>query len=616
MTARQIEPILQHLRWTALHPEASRLTDGRLLDRFIADGDPAAFEALVRRHGPMVLGVCRRVLRDPHDADDAFQATFLVLARKADSVWPRERVGNWLYGVGHRTALAAKAANARRRTRERPLADVPEPENRSSERGEDLHALLDEELARLPDKYRLSIVLCDLERRTRREVARQFRIPEGTLSSRLTTARKLLARRLARRGLTVPGGSLGLVLPSGLAWRVPMSLVKSTVGAATPVAAGHTTAAGAVSAPAALAEGVVRSMLFTKLKAALTVLVLGAVVLGGGLLARPGGAAQPAGQSPDAADQRPAAAAPADPRGGETRPRPIPPAPRAVADYKATFDATLTVLSDYFTLEDINRYEGRIDTFPALVKPDRPGAKGPAVRRRASVRITPGDDGRFAVDVRVFKEAERTDRSTYQPAQWKPIGRDTEFEQVILKRLKTVRQDGEPAADQRPRVVERDLRQYDLEVLLVKVSPDGRDFGKDGKGKILAEPRLITQEGLECCLRSGGQVAVPAVGKGAVEYLDVGLMFRARVVHVSGDRVRLETVFERTKLDRAGEKGAQVSGVILRSVAIVKLGEAVKLTEGKGPDQHWLRVRVVQVETIHSETRSAGTEGSDQPDDR
>src|SRR5262249_25504826 len=156
------------------------------LEAFVSRREAAAFESLVRRHGPMVLGVCRRVLRDPHDAEDAFQAAFLVLARKAAAVSPPGMVGNWLDGVAHTTAVRLRAANARRRARERQVADMPQREAKQEGRQDDLHRLLDEELARLPDKYRVPVVLCDLEGRTRREVARQLELPEGTLSSRLT----------------------------------------------------------------------------------------------------------------------------------------------------------------------------------------------------------------------------------------------------------------------------------------------------------------------------------------------------------------------------------------------------------------------------------------------
>ncbi len=305
MAARRIEPIVEQLCKAVQRSDDAHRTDGRLLERFVTDRDPAAFETLVRRHGPMVLGVCRRLVGDAHDADDCFQATFLVLATKAESVWPRERVGNWLYGVAHTTAVRVRAANAKRRLRERQVTAMPEPPTMPQEPGDDLHAVLDDELARLPDKYRTAVVLCDLEGRPRKEVARQFQIPEGTLSSRLTTARKLLARRLARRGLAV-AGSLAVVLSENAATaRVPASLVKSTVEAAS--AAGPAAAAALVSARVvALKEGVLKTMLIKKLQAVLTVLALALLVGGAGLLYR-GHAAEPARARPAPDDdERPA----------------------------------------------------------------------------------------------------------------------------------------------------------------------------------------------------------------------------------------------------------------------------------------------------------------------
>src|SRR5262249_3382873 len=149
---------------------------------------------------PMVWGVCRRVLGSHHDAEDAFQATFLVLVRKAASVRPAALVGNWLYGVAHRTALGARADIARRRRRERQADAMPEPAARR-ERDRELSAALDAELSRLPEKYRAAVLLCDLGRRTRRDAARQLGIPEGTLSGWLSRGRALLARRLTRHGL-------------------------------------------------------------------------------------------------------------------------------------------------------------------------------------------------------------------------------------------------------------------------------------------------------------------------------------------------------------------------------------------------------------------------------
>jgi RNA polymerase sigma factor (sigma-70 family) len=281
MSEGQPHDVLPELRGAGRLPDDGGTTDGRLLERFVSDRDEAAFEALVRRHGPMVLGVCRRLLHNPQDAEDAFQATFLVLVRKAAAVGRRELLGNWLYGVAYRTALDARSAAARRRARERQVSAMPEPEaNDGADVGPDLRPLLDQELSRLPDKYRVPVVLCDLQGGTRRGVAEQLGVPEGTLSGRLTTARRMLARRLARRGLVLSAGALTAALSPGAASAcVPAPLLTATVGAATALAAGPA-AVGVVSAPvAALTEGVLKAMLVKKLKVVTAVLLaVGALV--------------------------------------------------------------------------------------------------------------------------------------------------------------------------------------------------------------------------------------------------------------------------------------------------------------------------------------------------
>src|SRR5262249_51972641 len=152
---------------------------------YIRRRDEAAIAALVGRHGPMVWGVCRRVLRHHHDAEDAFQATFLVLVRKAASITPREMVANWLYGVAYHTALKARATAAKRRARERQVIAMPEPQVGEQVPLNPLLLLLDQELSRLPDKYRVVILLCDLQGLTRKEAGRQLEMPEGTFAGRL-----------------------------------------------------------------------------------------------------------------------------------------------------------------------------------------------------------------------------------------------------------------------------------------------------------------------------------------------------------------------------------------------------------------------------------------------
>ncbi len=237
--------------------------------------------ALVRRHGPMVLGVCRRVLHNSHDAEDAFQATFLVLARKAASVVKRESVGSWLYGTAYRTAMEARTMNARRRSRERPVENLPRPIVVPAE-AQDWRPLLDRELSLLPEKYRAAIVLCDLEGRTRKESARFLSINEGTLSSRLARGRTLLARRLTSCGVILSGGALMVALSQEAAAALSANLVISTAKAAALVAAGH---AAAVSTTAVLLmKGVMKAMLLKKLRlvvgAVLVVMAVGAVGLG------------------------------------------------------------------------------------------------------------------------------------------------------------------------------------------------------------------------------------------------------------------------------------------------------------------------------------------------
>jgi RNA polymerase sigma factor (sigma-70 family) len=242
--------------------------DGQLLDRFLACRDEAAFAALVRRHGPMVLGVCLRTLRNRADAEDAFQATFLVLVRKASSLAGRRVLGDWLHGVARRTALKARSAAALRRAKERTTA---RPEAPPDEAPNDWLPVLDQELSGLPEKYRLPIILCDLEGKTRKEAAGQLGWPEGTVAGRLARARQILAKRLLRRAQVVCGA-----LPAVRA-ALPPALVGSTVRAATWVSAEGLLVAGAPSPGVlALVRQVLRPVLWTWRRTCLAALFLGA----------------------------------------------------------------------------------------------------------------------------------------------------------------------------------------------------------------------------------------------------------------------------------------------------------------------------------------------------
>jgi RNA polymerase sigma factor (sigma-70 family) len=188
--------------------------DHVLLERFGARRDEAAFAALVRRHGPMVLAVCRRVLQHEQDAEDAFQAVFCVLARKAVAIRRGTALSGWLYVVASRIARKAKGLQVRRRMREKELPDVPAPDNPPAWEWRDLWPILDEEVNRLPERYRQPFVLCELEGKTNQEAAAELRCPAGTVSSRLTRARERLRARLARRGLALSAGTLAAALVS------------------------------------------------------------------------------------------------------------------------------------------------------------------------------------------------------------------------------------------------------------------------------------------------------------------------------------------------------------------------------------------------------------------
>jgi RNA polymerase sigma factor (sigma-70 family) len=174
-------------------------TDSQLLKRFAGQRDPVAFAALVRRHGPMVLAVCRRVLCSAHDADDAFQATFLVLVRKAGAIARPELLGNWLYGVAYRVAVKARANAARRSEHEKraPVKAWVDPVMEATAREE--RSVLDAELHHMPEQYRAPLVLCYLEGKTNAEAARMLGWPTGSISGRLARARELLRKRLVRR---------------------------------------------------------------------------------------------------------------------------------------------------------------------------------------------------------------------------------------------------------------------------------------------------------------------------------------------------------------------------------------------------------------------------------
>jgi cytochrome c peroxidase len=291
-------PILQLIRRLVEDESVRQLSDQHLLRQFRDQRDEAAFGTLLRRHGPMVLDVCRGVLSNEADTEDAFQATFLILARKAASIRKTASVGSWLHGVAYRTALKARAQSATKQKNEAraPARTVSEPDDLS---WREAQQILHEELTALAERYRVPLVACYLEGKTQDEAAAQLGLAKSTLKERLERGRSLLRARLVRRGLGPAALLVATAWPAATATAsLPVSLVSSAIQAASLSAAGPAAAPAVISAKvAALTEGVLQSMALAKgkttviLTAALAVVTIG---LGGLTLARIGGAESPA----------------------------------------------------------------------------------------------------------------------------------------------------------------------------------------------------------------------------------------------------------------------------------------------------------------------------------
>ncbi len=268
MSEGQRSTLLAYLR-RLVGAAANDGSDTELLDRFAIGRDETAFEALLHRHGPMVWNVCRRVLADEHAAEDAFQATFLVLVRKARSVSKKASIRSWLHGVALRVALRARQQEQLRRCRERET-----PTRHLAEAScQDVQPILDEEIQRLPEKYRLPIILCYLEGQTNDEAARLLNCPRGTIAMRLARARDRLRSRLIRRGVTLSAGTLTAILTdNAMSATVPPLLLAQTTKAALFGAA-----SGSIIT---LTEGVLHAMFMSKLKL-ITAFALVMAVIGG-----------------------------------------------------------------------------------------------------------------------------------------------------------------------------------------------------------------------------------------------------------------------------------------------------------------------------------------------
>jgi len=293
MSSASSRDVLRHLNTLFHCGVAWQLSDAELLERFVAGRDEdaeAAFAALVDRHGAMVLGVCRRVLGNRDGSEDAFQATFLVLAKKAAVLARRDQLASWLHGVARRAALDARARAIRQKAKENRLVATLPVEPPDQTMASELRTILDEELARLPDRHRTVIVLCELEGLSRRDAAVRLGISEGTLSSRLARAKQRLRDRLTRRGFALSAAILASLLGQDAhAVLVSRALVDSTIRAASLVAAGSSLAGVVSTSVTTITDGVLKAMLLAKLKfVVLGVISLAVVTAGVGVMAQDG----------------------------------------------------------------------------------------------------------------------------------------------------------------------------------------------------------------------------------------------------------------------------------------------------------------------------------------
>jgi RNA polymerase sigma-70 factor (ECF subfamily) len=279
MMSAQLGDLRQFLSRVIGPRDQDSLADGQLLKRYVAHRDEQAFSALVQRYGPLVLGVCNRVLHNPHDAEDAFQATFFVLARRADSLDGTGALANWLYTVAYRTAVKARHNAARRLAHERQVPDMQAAQIAEEDLWEEIRPMLDEELSQLPEKYRAPLVLCFLEGKSHQEAARQLGWPTGSMSRRMSRARELLRTRLAQRGVALPAGVLfTLLVNHATAQAVPHALAAATAKAA--VVFGADKAAGLSGTVAGLAQEVLKATLVAHWKKTASTLLLSLGMLG------------------------------------------------------------------------------------------------------------------------------------------------------------------------------------------------------------------------------------------------------------------------------------------------------------------------------------------------
>jgi RNA polymerase sigma factor (sigma-70 family) len=394
MANAPLQALLQQIRRMANEKAFKDASDGDLVKRFLLHRDEAAFVVLLKRHGPMVLQVCQRIQGNEHDAEDTFQATFLLLARKASTIRKRESVASWLYGVAHRLAIGMKGSGLRRQQRERQAADMRSKTQGSAEACVDLEATLDDALRQVPEKYRAPLLLCYLEDKTQEEAAKHLGCPLGTVRSRLARGRDRLREVLERHGVRLSATALAAALAgTSASAAVRPTLVRATAKAAIEFASGKAAAALVSAQAAALVERGLRTMMIIKLTSttAVAVVMVGTLGLGAGAIT---------------------AYAPAGPYEGSSQ---VPPfKPSSMALMRPTMSATQAAKQQPAHDKDFIAYSGRVlgpngkpvSGAKLYVTPAN-GGWGDRIQPSTPELATTGADGRFQFTVPITKNRDQ-----------------------------------------------------------------------------------------------------------------------------------------------------------------------------------------------------------------
>jgi len=567
MASGRLALLTRYLHHAALLQNGAGLNDGQLLERFLVRREEAAFSALVRRHGPMVLGVCRRVLRNAHDAEDAFQATFLVLVRKAQMLLPRANVGGWLYGVAHNIALKARALATRRRQKERQAWEIGHARDSRADAAFELSAALDKELHSLPARYRELVVLCDIEGNTRREAARQLGLPEGTVSSRLARARIRLAKGLTGRGISLSTGALALLLSKEAMAALPPCLPGSTLKAASLAAAGKILAGGVISPQvAALTQGVLKSMVLAKLK--ISALLLAALVTCAGMGMRMHGAVASAGAS-SAGDS---AAKPASQLPAKV-------APRRERDLERRLTLPVSIHFRETPLASI------VDDMRALT--------GINIELDRAALHKLGLTDRILVSIQVSNVSVKSALQLIMRGVHPDLDFRVQDEKLVItawnsgKELKAL-----PLLP--PATVGNKVRRMiEVECKVYKI--------ERGQKQYLMKPSVTTRDGCPAKIVDGGQIPIKGADS-AVVYEDVGIRVQILVSMHKNGTAHMEVTLENRQAAKT-EDGLQVHGTFVRSIQTSKPGAWVRVEEKAQTPmlRHGLEVRITR---ITEETRN------------